>query len=112
MIINYNNYNSELPTGVRVGRAEVEFLLESLLQEGFTPQGLCTHASLGLIPSLPHLVIYGPPYTSFVTSLPQGSLLRFQDSILNALLVPIPSLQSTITRELNNDAHNFQKSTL
>lgn len=86
MMINYNNYNGDLPTGVRVGQAEVDFLLESLLWEGFRSQGLCTPASLCFIPFLLHLVIYGPPYASFVTSLAQGNLLRFQDSLLNALL--------------------------
>ena len=77
--------------------AEVGFLLGSLSWKGFKPQGLCTYASFCLIPSSPHLVIYGPPSTSLMTSLPQGSLFRFQDYILNVLLVPIPSLQSTIT---------------
>lgn len=106
-MINYNNYNGDLPTGVRVRQAEVDFLLGSLLREGLRSQGLCTPPSLCFIPFLLHLVIYGPPYASFVTSLAQGSLLRFQDSLVNALLVPIPSLQSTITWKLNNNAHNF-----
>ena len=107
MMINYNNYNGDLPTGVRVRQAEVDFLLESLLREGLRSQGLCTPPSLCFIPFLLHLVSYGPPYASFMTLLAQGSLLKFQDSLLNALLVPIPSCQSTITWKLNNNAHNF-----
>lgn len=95
-IIKYNNCSSALPTGVRVGQAEWDFYWKDCCGEDSSLRAFAhipSSASFFLFLTCSFLDLLG---TSLMIPLLQGNLPRFQDSILNVPLVPMPSLQSTI----------------